>query len=129
MAFKKVAKTPTFKGTAQIANLKREYRALTRKYDDAKYRFKHALEANDFKSATMDEYLKLKEMYILKKHLFWKIHELEHPEDTATREAYRFLDSLTEQDKIDFLVNHHMSTHDLIREIEKNPNFIAEVTA
>jgi len=126
MAFKKVDKAPT---RAEINELKRRYKALGKEYQDVKYQFKSALNADDFNTMDIDLFLKLKELHALRTNLYWKIHELEHPEDTATREAYRFLESLTEQGKIDWLTSHHMSTIGLIDAIRKNPNFLAEVTA
>lgn len=126
MALKEVTKAPT---RAQINELKREYKALCKKYDDAKYQFRSSLNANDFNSLSIEAFLELKEMHILTKKLYWRIYRLENPDDHATVEAYQFLDSMTEQGKIDWLVSHHLSTIDLIDEIRKNPNFIAEVTA
>ena len=126
MALKEVTKAPT---RAQINELKREYKSLCKKYDDKKYQFRSSLNANDFNSLSIEAFLELKELHIRTKKLYWKIHELEHPEDHATREAYKFLDTMTEDGKIDWLVSHHLSTIDLIDEIKKNPNFITEVTA
>ena len=126
MAFEKVSKAPS---QTEINNLKRRYRALKKEWDSAKYVFSQAIGAEDFELLSVDDFLELKELYITKKKLYWKIHELEHPEDTATREAYRFLNSMGHNDQVDFLVKHHLTTHKLIAEIKKNPNFIEEVTA
>jgi len=49
------------------------------------------------------------------------------PEYYATRKAYSFLDS-QEDGGIMFLQEHHLTTHALIYEIMRNPNFIEERT-
>ncbi|MBR4271155.1 MAG: hypothetical protein IKQ31_05750 [Clostridia bacterium] len=126
MAFKEVVKAPSQR---EIANLESNYRAICKKYDSAKYQFIDAVSSEDFEVLPVTAYLELKELYIQKKKLYWKIHELKHPEDTATREAYRFLNSMDHNTCLDFLARQGLTTHDLIREIEKNPNYLDEVTA
>jgi len=126
MAFKEVNKTAR---ASEIRQLKSQHKALQKKYDSLKYRFLEAIKFEDFEVLSLDDYLELKELYILKKQLFWKIHQLENPEDTATEEAYRFLNTMSHNDQIDFLRDNGLTTHELIRRIEKNPNFISEVTA
>lgn len=126
MAFEKVAKAPSQR---EINNLKRRYRALEKKWDSAKYRFSQAIGAEDFEVLTVEDFLELKELYVTKKTLYWKIYKLEHPNDTATVEAYRFLNSMDHNTCLDWLTHQGLTTHELIREIEKNPNFLEEVTA
>ena len=126
MAFEEVTKKPT---TSQLGSLKREYRKLEKKFDDAKYRFTQSIGFEDFETLSIDDFLSLKELYIRKKKLYWKIYELEHPEDTATVKAYQYLNTLDHNEKIDFLTEIGLTTHELIDEITKNPNFIEEVTA
>ena len=126
MAFKEVTKAPA---PSELAKLKREYRALCKKYDDLKYRFQDHIKWEDFEVLNVQDFLKLKELYIMKKSLYWKIHALEHPEDKATEEAYRFLNSMSHNDQVDFLMHHDLTTHKLIDAIKRNPNFISEVTA
>ena len=82
-----------------------------------------------YKVLSVDDFLKLKELYILTKNLTWKIYELEHPNDTATPAAYRFLNSMSHNDQVDFLMKHDLTTHRLIDKIKENPNFLKEVTA
>ena len=126
MAFKEVTKAPT---SSELAKLKREYRAVCKKYDDLKYQFADHIKWEDFEVLNVQDFLELKELYIMKKSLYWKIHALEHPEDKATEEAYRFLNSMSHNDQVDFLMHHDLTTHKLIDEIKRNPNFISEVTA
>jgi len=124
MAFEKVAKAPT---QSEINNLKRQHRNLEKKYDDAKYRFIQAVGAEDFEVLSTEDFLELKELYIRKKNLYWKIHELEHPNDHATREAYRFMNSMSHNECNDWLMKHHLTTHRLIDCIRENPKFLEEV--
>ena len=126
MAFEEVTKAPT---QMEINNLKREYRKLEKQWDSVKYQFTQAIGAEDFEVLSVEDFLKVKELYIQKKRLFWKIHELEHPEDTATREAYMFLNRMSHNDQFDFLMKHHLTTRRLIDAIRENPNFLKEVTA
>lgn len=126
MALQEVPKAPSQR---EISQLKREYRRLEKKYDSLKYQFLDAVGAEDFEVLSVQQFLELKELYIQKKRLYWKIHELEHPDDTATREAYRFLNSMGHNDQFDFLMKHHMTTHRLIDAIRENPNFLDEVKA
>ena len=126
MALQEVPKAPSQR---EISQLKREYRRLEKKYDSLKYQFLDAVGAEDFAVLSVQQFLELKELYIQKKRLYWKIHELEHPDDTATREAYRFLNSMGHNDQFDFLMKHHMTTHRLIDAIRENPNFLDEVKA
>lgn len=126
MAFTEVNKAPT---SAELNQLKREYRKLCRKYDELKYQFQDHINFEDFEILSVDDFLELKEVYIMKKQLYWKIHALENPNDTATETAYRFLNSMSHNDQVDFLMKNDLTTHKLIDEIKKNPNFISEVTA
>ena len=126
MALQEVPKAPSQR---EISQLKREYRRLEKKYDSLKYQFLDAVGAEDFEVLSVQQFLELKELYTQKKRLYWKIHELEHPDDTATREAYRFLNSMGHNDQFDFLMKHHMTTHRLIDAIRENPNFLDEVKA
>lgn len=126
MAFKQVNKAPTQR---EINNLKRQYRKLEKEWDSKKYIFQQAIGAEDFEVLSVQDFLDLKELYIAKKKLYWKIHELEHPEDTATREAYRFLNTMSHNDQFDFLMKHHLTTHRLIDAIRENPDYLKEVTA
>ena len=125
MAFEEVTKKPTNK----LGSLKRQYRKLEKKFYDAKYRFTQAIGFEDFETLSINDFLELKELYIQKKKLYWKIYSLEHPEDTATVKAYQYLNTLDHNEKIDFLTEIGLTTHELIDEINKNPNFIEEVTA
>lgn len=125
MSFTEVTKTPT---KAELHQLKSEYKRLCRKYDELKYKYLDSITAEDFEVLHVDDFLELKETYILKKNLYWKIHSIEHPEDTASEKAYRFLNSMNHNDSNDFLMKHDLTTHSLIAEIKKNPNFIEEVT-
>ena len=126
MAFTEISKAPT---SAELNQLKNEYRRLSRKYDDLKYRYLDSIGAEDFEVLSVDDFLELKETYILKKNLYWKIHNLENPEDAASEKAYRFLNSMNHKDSNDFLMRHGLTTHDLIHKLEENPNFLEEVTA
>ena len=126
MAFQEVTKAPS---KAEIGKLKRQYRTICKKYESKKYQFQDAIGAEDFEVISVQDFLELKELYIQKKKLHWKIHELEHPEDNATREAYRFLNSMSHNDQFDFLMKHELTTHSLIDAIRENPNFLDEVTA
>ena len=126
MAFKEVTKAPT---VSEINNLKRQLRKLEKEYDDLRYQFKEHINMEDFEVLSVDDFLRLKELYILTKNLTWKIYELEHPNDTATPAAYKFLNTMSWNEQIDFLAEHGMSTLDLIETIRENPNYLNEVTA
>lgn len=125
MSFQEVTKTPT---VSEINNLKREHKRLTKKYESLKYQFTDAINWDDFETLNVQDFLELKELYIKTKKLYWKIHTLEHPEDNATREAYSFLNRMSHNDQNDFLMKHHLTTHQLIDAIKENPNFLSEVT-
>ena len=92
MAFNEVAKTPT---TREIGNLKRRLRKLEKEYDALRYQFKDHVDKEDFEVLTVDDFLRLKELYMLTKALTWKIYKLENPNDPATPAAYRFLNSMS----------------------------------
>ena len=124
MAFTEVTKAPK---SVELNQLKSEYRRLSRKYDDLKYRYLDSIGAEDFEVLSVDDFLELKEVYILKKNLYWKIHNIENPEDHATETVYRFLNSMNHKDSNDFLMEHGLTTHDLIHKLEENPNFLEEV--
>lgn len=126
MAFETVDKAPT---QIEINNLKRKYETLCKKYEASKYQFLDAVSAEDFEVLSVNAFLELKELYIEKKQLYWKIFQLENPDDKATVEAYRFLNSMDHNTCLDFLARQGLTTHDLIRKIEENPNFLSEVTA
>ena len=126
MVLKEVTKAPTQR---EISSLKRQYKKAVKKFEDAKYRLQDAIKWDDFETLSVTDFLELKELYITKKKLYWKLHALEHPEDKATREAYAYLNRLDHNAQIDFLAEHGLTTHEFIREIERNPNFIDEVTA
>ena len=126
MTFSEVNKAPTQR---EISNLKRKYRAICKKWDNKKYQFSQAISWEDFENISVNDFLELKELYIEKKKLYWKIYQLEHPEDTATVKAYEYLDRLDHNSKIDFLTEIGLTTHELIDAIKENPNFISEVTA
>ena len=126
MAFNEVAKAPT---TREIGNLKRRLRKLEKEYDDLKYQFKEHINMEDFEVLSVDDFLKLKELYMLTKALTWQIYELENPEDHATPKAYKFLNSMSHNDQLDFLMKHDLTTHRLIDAIRENPHFLEEVTA
>ena len=126
MTFEKIAKAPT---SAEINNLKRKQRRLEKEYEDTKYHFMDLIEHDDISKISTDDFLSLKELEIEQRQLYWKIHEIEHPEDTATREAYRFLNSMTSSESVDFLIQESLTTHELIEKIRENPNFLEEVTA
>lgn len=119
-----VNKAPT---KQEIQELKSEYKKVNKKYTDAKYRFNHAVETHDWEILTVSDFLKMKELYIMDKKLYWKIYSLEHPDDTATVEAYAFLNRLGNDKSNDFLASHRLTTHELIHEIQVNPNFLNEV--
>lgn len=126
MALKEVTKTPTLR---EIGNLKRRLRKLEKEYDDLRYQFKDHIDKEDFEVLTVDDFLRLKELYMLTKTLTWKIYKLENPNDPATPAAYRFLNSMSHNDQMDFLREHDLTTHRLIDAIRENPNFLDEVTA
>ena len=126
MSFKEVSKAPT---PSEIGNMKRRLRKLEKEYDDLRYQFKDHIDKEDFEVLSVDDFLKLKELYILTKNLSWQIYVAENPNDTATPAAYKFLNTMSWNEQIDFLASHGMSTLDLIEAIRENPNFIAEVTA
>lgn len=126
MAFEEVGKAPT---KMELANLKREYKRLCRKWDESKYQFSEAIGWEDFEVLSVNDFLELKELYIQKKKLYWKIYSMEHPEDTATVEAYKYLNSLDHNECMDFLTRIGKTTHEFIQELKENPNYLAEVTA
>ena len=126
MAFEEVTKAPS---SSELNELKRRYRATCKKYDDLKYKFQDHISWDDFEVLKTDDFLKLKELYIMKKQLYWKIHAMENPEDKATEKAYRFLNTMSHNDQTDFLMKHQLTTNKLIDAIRENPNFIDEVTA
>ena len=125
MTFEKIAKAPT---SAEINNLKRKQRRLEKQYEDSKYHFMDLIEHDDISKISTDDFLSLKELEIEQRQLYWKIHELEHPEDTATREAYRFLNSMPSSESVDFLIQESLTTHELIEKIRENPDYLKEVT-
>ena len=125
MTFEKIPKAPT---TGEINNLKRKLRKLEKDYENSKYQFIDLIEHDDISKVSTDDFLSLKELEIEQRQLFWKIHELEHPEDTATREAYRFLNSMPSSESIDFLIQESLTTHELIERIRENPDYLSEVT-
>ena len=126
MTFEEVTKAPS---SSELNELKRRYNAVKRKYENLKYQFQDHIYWDDFEVLKIDDFLKLKELYLEKKQLYWEIHQLEHPEDKATEEAYRFLNTMSHNEQMDFLMAHHMTTHELIQQIKDNPNFLSEVTA
>ena len=126
MAFKEVTKSPL---QSEINNLKRKLRKIEKDYDALRYQFKDHIDKEDFEVLSVDDFLKLKELYMLRKTLAWQIYELENPEDAATPAAYRFLNSMSHNDQLDFLMKHGLTTHRLIDKLRENPNFIEEVTA
>lgn len=126
MAFKEVTKAPL---QSEINNLKRKLRKIEKDYDALRYQFKDHIDKEDFEVLSVDDFLKLKELYMLRKTLAWQIYELENPEDAATPAAYRFLNSMSHNDQLDFLMKHGLTTHRLIDKLRENPNFIEEVTA
>ena len=126
MALAEVQKAPTY---SEINKLKRRLRKLEKKYDEKRYQFKDHIDKEDFEVISVDDFFELKELYILTKNLHWKIYEAEHPEDPATPKAYKFLNTMSWSEQVDFLTRHHMSTIDLIHAIKENPNFLEEVTA
>ena len=126
MAFKEVTKAPL---QSEINNLKRKLRKIEKDYDALRYQFKDHIDKEDFEVLSVDDFLKLKELYMLRKTLAWQIYELENPEDAATPAAYRFLNSVSHNDQLDFLMKHGLTTHRLIDKLRENPNFIEEVTA
>ena len=126
MAFEEITKAPS---SSELNELKRRYRATCKKYDDLKYKFQDHISWDDFEVLKTDDFLKLKELYIMKKQLYWKIHAMENPEDKATEKAYRFLNTMSHNDQTDFLMKHQLTTNKLIDAIRENPNFIDEVTA
>ena len=125
MALNEVTKAPL---SSELSALKRQYRKLCKKYDELKYQYLDSIGAEDFEVLTPEDFLELKETYILKKNLYWKIHRLENPDDHATEKAYRFLNSMGHNDQFDFLMKQELTTHGLIECIRENPNFIEEVT-
>lgn len=126
MAFNEVAKAPTLR---EISNLKRRLRKLEKEYDALRYQFKDHIDKEDFEVLSVDDFLRLKELYMLTKALTWQIYELENPEDTATPAAYRFLNTMSHNDQLDFLMKHGLTTHRLIDKLRENPNYLNEVTA
>lgn len=126
MALEEVTKAPTLR---EISNLKRRLRKLEKEYDDLKYQFKEHINMEDFEILSVDDFLKLKELYMLKKQLAWEIYELENPDDKATPAAYRFLNRMSHNDQVDFLMKNDLTTHRLIEAIRENPKFLEEVTA
>ena len=126
MAFKEVTKAPTQR---EISNLKRRYRKLNEKYNQLRADFSYHINCEDFELINVNMFLELKELYIEKKHLYWEIYALENPNDTATPKAYQFLNSLSFDEKTEFLETHGLTTHGLIDMLKNNPNFLEEVTA
>lgn len=114
--------------TSSLEDMKTRYRALSRKYDALKYKFIDHISWEDFEILTTDDFLELKETYLLKKNLYWEIHKQEKPGDHASEQAYRFLNSMPHNEQVDFLMKHELTTHELINKINENPNFIKEVT-
>ena len=126
MAFKEVSKAPTQR---DVGSLKRRYRKANKRYNDLRQKFSYHVASEDFELLNVDDFLELKEAYIIQKSLYWQIYELENPEDAATKEAYHFLNSMSFDDQVEFLQTHGLTTHRLIDEIKKNPNYLNEVTA
>ena len=126
MAFETVEKAPE---QWEINNLKRKYRKANKRYNQLRADFSYHINCEDFELISVEDFLKLKEAYIESKQLYWKLYELEHPEDTATPTAYRFLNTLTFDEKVEFLTSHGLTTHGLIDKLRVNPNFLDEVTA
>lgn len=123
MAFEKVRKQES------LSTLKRRYRKLQEKYESLRYQFKEHINLEDFEVLNVEDFLELKTIYIEKKQLYWEIYRIENPNDTATEKAYRFLNSMSKNEQVDFLMKHHLTTHRLIDAIKENPNFLNEVTA
>ena len=123
MAFQKVPQAQS------LAELKREYKTLEKKYTQKKQQFEHNLHFEDFELLNVELFLEIKELYIMTTKLYWKIYEMEHPEDKATVAAYAFLNKLSFHEKSNFLKKHDLTTHGLIEKLNQNPNFIKEVTA
>ena len=126
MSFTEVQKTSSL---SEISNLKYKYRELSKEYDELKADFLYHVSCEDFELLSAQDFLKLKEAYTAKKKAYWKLFQAENPEDDATVKAYRFLNSLTFDEKIEFLQKNDLTTVSLIAELEQNPNFIEEVTA
>ena len=114
---------------SEVADLKYKYRELTREYDELKADFLYHVSCEDFELISADDFLKLKEAYTAKKKAYWKLFSAENPRDTATVKAYEFLNSLSFDEKVDFLQKHDLTTVTLIDELNRNPNFLEEVTA
>lgn len=123
MAFQKVPQAQS------LAELKREYKTLEKKYLQMRNTFIHNVQFEDFDLVNVEMFLEIKELYIMTTKLYWKIYEMEHPEDKATVAAYAFLNKLSFQEKSNFLKKHDLTTHGLIEKLNQNPNFIKEVTA
>ena len=126
MAWEKVDKAPT---PQELSRMKRQYRKLTDKYDKLKEEFTYHVCCEDFDMISNGDFFEVKELYLETRRLYWDIYKLEHPEDKATVAAYEFLNSLSFDDKVDFLQEHHLTTHMLIEKLNENPNYIKEVTA
>lgn len=124
MTLKPVMKTPI---NSELSKLKREYKLLDKKFTDLKYRFMDSIQHSDFEVLNVDAFLELKEAYMLRKQLYWKIYRLENPDDTATEKAYRFLNSMHHNDQIDFLMEHKLTTTQLVYALQENPNFLDEL--
>ena len=113
---------------SEVADLKYKYRELTREYDELKADFLYHVSCEDFELISVDDFLKLKEAYTAKKKAYWKLFSAENPRDTATVKAYEFLNSLSFDEKVDFLQKHDLTTVTLIDELNRNPDFLEEVT-
>ena len=126
MSFTEVQKTSSL---SEISDLKYKYRELSKEYDEQKADFIYHVSCEDFELLSAQDFLKLKEAYTAKKKAYWKLFTAENPKDTATVKAYEFLNSLSFDEKIAFLQKNDLTTISLIAELERNPNFIEEVTA
>ena len=123
MAFQEVTKeTPLWE-------LKKEYKKASKKYTEAKNRMMKLIDWDDITPLGLHDIIELKELYHAKTELYWKIHMIENPDDHATKEAYAFLRSMTNQEANHWLMEHKLTTHQLAAEIANNPNFLNEVEA
>ena len=119
----------SFQEVQSIEDMKTEYRRLVRKYDSLRSNLIEKLTFDDLEQLQLYDFFELKETYNQKKTLYWKIHALEHPNDTASKIAYDFLNSMTSRESVHWLQAHGLTTHQLIAEISNNPNFLTEVEA
>jgi hypothetical protein len=78
MSFKEVSKVPT---PSEIGNMKRRLRKLEKEYDDLRYQFKDHIDKEDFEVLSVDDFLKLKELYMGE----WK--EMYEPEDCIVNDG------------------------------------------